>query len=54
LYKKADWYPSKGGEKRSLELRINVRREFIAYPSKAVPVSDSLYTKAYQVSLKGR
>jgi hypothetical protein len=28
-------YPSKGGEKRNLELRINVRREFIAYPSKA-------------------
>jgi hypothetical protein len=47
-------YPSKGGEKRSLELRRNVRRVFIAYPSKAVLVSDSLYTKAYRVALKGR
>jgi hypothetical protein len=40
-------YSSKGGENRSPELRINVRREFIAYPSKAVQVSDSLYTKPY-------
>jgi hypothetical protein len=47
-------YPSKGGEKRSLEFRISVRREFIAYPSKAVLISDSLYTKAYWESLKGR
>jgi hypothetical protein len=47
-------YPSEGGEKRSLELRINVRIEFIEYPSKAVLVSDSSYTKAYRVSLKGR
>jgi hypothetical protein len=47
-------YPLKGGEKRSPELRINVRREFIAYPSKAVQVSNSLYTKPYRVSLKGR
>jgi hypothetical protein len=47
-------YPSKGGEKRSLELRINVRREFIAYHAKAVLVSELLYTKAYRVSLKRR
>jgi hypothetical protein len=45
-------YPSKGVEKRSLELRINVRREFIGYPSKAGLISDSLYTKGYRVSLK--
>jgi hypothetical protein len=45
---------SKGGEKRSLELKINVHREFIAYLPKAGLVSDSLYVKAYQVSLKGR
>jgi hypothetical protein len=38
-------YPSKGGEKRSLELRINVSKEFIGYPSKAGLVWDSLYTK---------
>jgi hypothetical protein len=42
-------YPSKGGEKRSLELSINVT----GYPSKAGQVWDSLYTKAYRVSLKG-
>jgi hypothetical protein len=47
-------YPSKGGEKRSLELRINVCREFIRYPSKAGLVSGSLNTKAYRVSFKGR
>jgi hypothetical protein len=29
-------YPSKGGEKRSLELRIIVRREFIGYLSRQV------------------
>jgi hypothetical protein len=46
-------HPSKGGEKRSPELKINVLREFIAYPSKAVQVSESLYTKPYRVSLKG-
>jgi hypothetical protein len=41
-------YPSKGGEKRSLELRKNVRREFIEYSSKAGLVSGSLDTKAYR------
>jgi hypothetical protein len=40
--------PSKGGEKRSLQLRINVRREFIGYSSKAGLVSGSLDTKAYR------
>jgi hypothetical protein len=47
-------YPSKGGEKRSLEVAINVRREFTGYPSKAGPVLGSLCTKAYRESLKGR
>jgi hypothetical protein len=47
-------YPSKGGEERSLELRINVRREFIGYPSKAGILLGYLYRKAYRVSLKGR
>jgi hypothetical protein len=46
-------YPSKGGENRSLEIKINLRREFIGYPSKAGLVSGCLYTKAYRVSLKG-
>jgi hypothetical protein len=46
-------YPSKGGEKRSLELRINVCREFIGYPPKAGLLTESLYTKALRVSLKG-
>jgi hypothetical protein len=47
-------YPSNSGEKTSLELKINVRREFFGYPSKAGLVSESLYIKAYRVSLKGR
>jgi hypothetical protein len=47
-------YPSKSVEKRSLELRINVCREFILYLPKAGLVSDSLNTKAYRVPLKGR
>jgi hypothetical protein len=36
-------YPSKGGEKRTLELKINVHREFIGYHPKAGRVSDSVY-----------
>jgi hypothetical protein len=47
-------YPSKGDEKKSLELRINVRREFIGYPLMAGLSWGSLYTKAYRVSLKWR
>jgi hypothetical protein len=43
----------KGDEKRSLELRINVSRQFIGYPSKAGMLLGYLYTKAYGVSLKG-
>jgi hypothetical protein len=44
VYKSLSGIPQiKGGEKRSLGLNINVRREFIAYPSKAVLVSDSVY-----------
>jgi hypothetical protein len=39
--------------KRSLELRINVRREFIAYSSNAGLVSGSLDTNAYRYPLKG-
>jgi hypothetical protein len=46
-------YPSRGGKKRSLELRINVRREFIGYSSKARFVSGSLDTKAYRYPLNG-
>jgi hypothetical protein len=37
--------PSKGVEKRSLELRINVGREFIGYSSKADLVSDCFVYK---------
>jgi hypothetical protein len=47
-------YPSKGSERKSLELRITVCREFIRYPSKAGLVYGSLHTKSYRVSLKGR
>jgi hypothetical protein len=39
--------------KRSLELRINVLREFIGYSSKAGLASGSLDTKSYQCPLKG-
>jgi hypothetical protein len=39
--------------KRSLELRINIRRKFIGYSSKAGLVSGSLDTKAYRYPLKG-
>jgi hypothetical protein len=46
-------YPSKGGENGSLELRINVCREFIGNPSKAGILLGYLYTKAYRVFLKG-
>jgi hypothetical protein len=53
LYTKAYRVSLNGGEKRSVELRINVRREFIGYPSKAGLVSDSSNTKAYRVSLNG-
>jgi hypothetical protein len=47
-------YPSKGDEKRSLELRINISREFIGHPLMAGLVWGCYYTKAYRVSLKGR
>jgi hypothetical protein len=43
----------KGDERRSLELRINVCRQFILYPSKAGILFGYLYTKGYRVSLKG-
>jgi hypothetical protein len=43
----------KGDEKRSLELRINVRRKFIAYPQKAGILWGYLYTNVIGYPSKG-
>jgi hypothetical protein len=53
VYKSLSGIPQTEVRKRSLELRINVRRGFIGSSSKVGLVSGSLDTKAYRYPLKG-